>query len=373
MAPLILLLALTAQQFPLESQPLTPPTRLLWVERVPDVFVVQDTSQRIDVLWVIASDVTTSQTTADTLCAQMLAKGNEVLANDPAGISRLNQVGCKLITYTGAGSDHDLAAISQTSGVLYAQVNQWRTDLGADVVQIITTSGDSCGIAYQCAANFGAQYAYSMANNGCAVSNYSSVHEMGHNVCLAHDLPNQNPPSYPYGSGFCPGAIDLTRRDPMVYPSPCGGNRVSYFGNPNISPFGYPFGNAATMDNARVWREKAAAVAAFRTPITPPVCGTITLTPATLANGYTGRAYSQVWTATGGTSPYTFAVIVGTVPAGTTFTTATLSGTPTTAGVSTFTIRATDAAACTGSTAYSLTVLQLPSAPTNLSAFTPPQ
>ena len=44
------------------------------------------------------------------------------------------------------------------------------------------------------------------------------------------------------------------------------------------------------------------------------------------------------------------------------------------AGVSTFTLKATDSSVnhCTGTTTYNLTVLQLPSAPTNLVPFLPP-
>jgi Putative Ig domain/Metallo-peptidase family M12B Reprolysin-like len=372
----LLLLLLLAQQYPLESGPIQPQTKVLWVEVIPDALPAQDPSQQIDVLWVISSDVTTSQTTADTLCTTWETDNNTVQAHDPANISRVHKVGCKIITYTSVNSTTDFNAVSTTTGSLYPQVNQWRNDLGADVVQFVTRSGDSCGIGYQCAAIYGSAYGYSWVSSGCAANNqnFSAVHEMGHNLCLAHDLPNQSP-SYSYGSGFCDNVSPTFhgKRDPMVYPSPCGGGRVSYFGNPDISPFGYPFGDATCCNNARVWREHAAAVAAFRTPVTPPTCGTITLSPATLGNGKTGTAYSQTFTATGGTAPYTFTKTVGSYPAGLTFTTATLSGTPTTAGTSTFTLQATDSAACTGTTAYSLTILQLPSAPTNLTAFTPPQ
>ena len=368
----LILLALLAQQYPPDGEPITPPTSVLWVDQVADVFAPADVTQRIDVLYVIASAVTTNQATADSKCAAILAKGNETLAHDPANISRLNQVGCKIITYSGQGIANDLQAIAGSTGVLHPQANQWRNDLGADLVQMVSNSGDLAGQGFQCP--FNAEFGYSVVNDGASVSNLSSIHEMGHNVCLAHDLPNQTP-SYPYGSGFCPGAQDPTRRDPMVYPSPCGGSRVSYFGNPNISPFGYPFGNASNADNARVWREQAARVADFRPQVTPPTCSTITISPSTVGNGYTGRAYSQAFTATGGTGPYTFTVSAGALPTGITLSTATISGTPTTAATSTFTLKATDASVnqCTGTTTYSLTVLQLPTAPTNLIQFTPPQ
>jgi uncharacterized delta-60 repeat protein len=88
-------------------------------------------------------------------------------------------------------------------------------------------------------------------------------------------------------------------------------------------------------------------------------CGTITLSPASLSNATAGSAFSVTITAAGGTAPYTYAVSAGTLPAGLTLTNAgTLSGTPTTAGTFTFTIKATASGSgnCTGTKAYTLTV-----------------
>ena len=78
-----------------------------------------------------------------------------------------------------------------------------------------------------------------------------------------------------------------------------------------------------------------------------PGCPVITLSPPTLPPGTVGVAYTQTITASGGTAPYTFAVISGTLPAGLTLTAGgVLSGTPTTPGSSTVTIRGTDANGC---------------------------
>jgi hypothetical protein len=84
---------------------------------------------------------------------------------------------------------------------------------------------------------------------------------------------------------------------------------------------------------------------------------TITVTPTTLPAGTVGTAYSQTMTATGGQSPYTFALTAGTLPAGLTLSSAGLvSGTPTATGASTFTVQATDANKATGQAAVSLTI-----------------
>ena len=84
----------------------------------------------------------------------------------------------------------------------------------------------------------------------------------------------------------------------------------------------------------------------------------ITVNPATLPGGTLGTAYSQTVSATGGTGSYTFSVSAGSLPAGLSLNAATgaITGTPTTAATSNFTITATDGLGATGARAYSITV-----------------
>ncbi len=90
---------------------------------------------------------------------------------------------------------------------------------------------------------------------------------------------------------------------------------------------------------------------------TPPACPLITIAPPTLPIGKVGVAYTQQLTATGGTGPYVFRVVSGTLPAGLTLTTGgLLSGTPTTAGSSTVTIQATDGNGCPGTITYTMVI-----------------
>jgi hypothetical protein len=92
------------------------------------------------------------------------------------------------------------------------------------------------------------------------------------------------------------------------------------------------------------------------TPCAPAGCFALTVSPGTLPNGTQGTAYSQTLTGSGGTGPYSFAVTTGSLPAGLTLTSGgVLSGTPTTAGVSSFTVGTLDAIACVGEEAYSFT------------------
>ena len=87
-------------------------------------------------------------------------------------------------------------------------------------------------------------------------------------------------------------------------------------------------------------------------------CPAILLSPPTLPGGAMGVAYNQTITATGGASPYTFAVTSGALPTGMNPLSAggVLSGTPTAAGTFNFTVTATDANLCTSSQAYSIVV-----------------
>ncbi|MFN7973827.1 MAG: putative Ig domain-containing protein [Acidobacteriota bacterium] len=87
------------------------------------------------------------------------------------------------------------------------------------------------------------------------------------------------------------------------------------------------------------------------------ICGTITLSPASLPNGTIGTAYSQTITASGGTAPYTFAVTAGALPPGLGLSSGgILSGTPTALGSFNFTVTATDTDGCAGNQAYTIVI-----------------
>ena len=88
----------------------------------------------------------------------------------------------------------------------------------------------------------------------------------------------------------------------------------------------------------------------------------LSVTTASLAVAVEGQSFSQALAATGGTSPYTWAVSAGALPDGLALSPAgVLSGTPTTPGTSTFTVRVTDSAnpAATATKSFTLTVSDL--------------
>jgi hypothetical protein len=79
-------------------------------------------------------------------------------------------------------------------------------------------------------------------------------------------------------------------------------------------------------------------------------------TASPLPNGTVGVAYSQALAASGGTGPYTFSLQSGSLPAGLNLVNGVITGTPTAAGTSNFTVQVTDNVGTVVSKALSLTV-----------------
>jgi hypothetical protein len=95
----------------------------------------------------------------------------------------------------------------------------------------------------------------------------------------------------------------------------------------------------------------------------------VTIPPQTLPGGTQGAVYSAALSATGGISPYTWAVTGGALPAGLSLAAPTgiISGTPTATGTSSFTAQVTDSTSGTASATLSITV----AAPVTFAIITP--
>ena len=121
---------------------------------------------------------------------------------------------------------------------------------------------------------------------------------------------------------------------------------------------------AQSTNTAQVMISVASAPSPTPTPAptptptsTPTHCPTITLNPSTLPNGTVGHSYNKTIKANGGSSPYSFSVITGSLPPGLTLTSAgVLSGTPTSSGTFTFVVQARDHYSFTGTRSYSLSI-----------------
>jgi uncharacterized repeat protein (TIGR01451 family) len=91
--------------------------------------------------------------------------------------------------------------------------------------------------------------------------------------------------------------------------------------------------------------------------ITGGGCGTITVSPSVLFEGFVGVAYNRTLHGVGGTSPYRFSVTSGSLPPGLTLSSGgAFSGTPTAAGTYSFRVRAVDASQCSGSQSYTVRI-----------------
>ena len=95
------------------------------------------------------------------------------------------------------------------------------------------------------------------------------------------------------------------------------------------------------------------------TSITLTVTASVTFTFPAPPSGVVGTPYSVTLTAAGGTTPYTWSISAGSLPAGLTLNASTgvVSGTPTTAGTANFTAKVTDSKGKTATFATSITIL----------------
>ena len=81
------------------------------------------------------------------------------------------------------------------------------------------------------------------------------------------------------------------------------------------------------------------------------------MTTTTVPNGVVGTPYSSTVSAVGGTPPYSWSVVSGSLPPGLALSsTGTISGTPTAAGSFTFTVEATDSVGATATQALTITI-----------------
>lgn len=116
--------------------------------------------------------------------------------------------------------------------------------------------------------------------------------------------------------------------------------------------------DAGSTLRAVVTAVNAAGSSAATSLPTAVVTGGVTITTASLPAGQRNTGYSATVAATGGATPYSWSVVSGALPAGLGINPASgaISGTPTTAGTSNFTVQVRDASAQTRTKALSIVI-----------------
>ncbi|MGH3132923.1 MAG: putative Ig domain-containing protein, partial [Gaiellaceae bacterium] len=154
------------------------------------------------------------------------------------------------------------------------------------------------------------------------------------------------PYTWSLDSGVLPAGLSLDASTGAITGTPTAAG---------TSPF-----TALVTDNAAQSDTQALSITVDPAPVVPP-----TITTTSLPDGTVDVAYSETLQATGGTPPYTWSLDSGALPAGLTLdaSTGAVTGTPTAAGTSPFTVRVTDSATQSDTQPLSITVDPAPLPP----------
>lgn len=216
--------------------------------------------------------------------------GNTALI-DSASAMRFRLVHAAQFEHDDSGSSG--TDISRLMGS--AQVATLRDQVGADLVGLVVADLDLdlCGRASAVlnSPKGNPGIAHQVTAYGCAVSNFTYAHELGHLVGMNHD-PGQVDPSqaiYPWAFGhFSPigGPIGGFRTVmSRVVPSCPSCDRVGHFSNPDVAVFGNPSGIEGQRDNARVADLVAPTIAAYRFAASSPT-GTLDVADCSQVAGW---------------------------------------------------------------------------------------
>ena len=213
----------------------------------------------------------------------------------------------------------DLADLRTDGDGRFDEVHALRDAYGADLVALLSARSSDykfCGVGYLGASE---SYAFTLTAHDCAGAGMTVAHEIGHNVGAHHD-PYVNAGqalAHPYGQG----TVDLAAgwRTIMAYSDECSNAdarcpKIPFWSDPGHLYDGAATGDATARDNARVHREQAASVAAFRSPPAGPAAARLSepsLDVRVITGGTTERTLTISNPAAAGASPLWWRARVG--------------------------------------------------------------
>ena len=238
----------------------------------PTIITVLIASTEASAMWDFGANADTFNEHA----IDLIASANRVLGNSDTN-TLLDLAGTHVTSSVESTNlSRDLTLLLRTTDRVFDDVHVARDRTAADVVVLVTDysatamDNDTVGIAYQLlrpnghAASAFAVVTDIFADDTSGTYEYLFAHEVGHVLGAGHDYATTRSGMTRYAHGYV-SPYEPAARDIMAYG---GAVELPFFSSPNVFHEGEPLGNATTADNARVIRETAAVIAAYRTAST---------------------------------------------------------------------------------------------------------
>ncbi|PCK07608.1 MAG: hypothetical protein COA42_13345, partial [Alteromonadaceae bacterium] len=170
------------------------------------------------------------------------------------------------VDYVETDYSQMLTSLSGTSDGVLDAVHDLRYREEADVVVLLSSQNDYCGIGY---LNASYARAFAVVNYLCATGNYSFAHELGHLAGARHNISaDSSTTPFAYGHGYQSPSLGF--RTVMAYNCDAGNcPRIDYWSNPAEIHNGEVMGEVGISNNARVWEENATRLGTLHESYTP--------------------------------------------------------------------------------------------------------
>jgi hypothetical protein len=306
--------------------------------------------------------------------SQTLILCDSGLANMPAGTACDFTNASDIFANYGGGTSFVapafagiMALIDQKSGSRQGQANYVLYPLAAQ--QYVSNSSPSQPSLATCAAYLGPQ-----TLSSCYFHDISATPAPGGNTSTPFLTGTTAVPCT--GAATAPGTFTESSTDPSSNSENCYGYQITVTQNgASLTTTPDYYGVLSTAQNATSPAFLAGPgydlATGLGSPnvsalVNAPQWSALTITTTALPQGKVDNGYSQALAASGRVAPYTWSIVSGSLPAGLSLspTTGVISGTPTAAGVSTFTVQVADSesAPVTAESPFSLTVAAAPMA-----------